>query len=182
MSRSGRKIKKYEIILCILVLAVIAAGLLLPKTGNFVLLDELCNAAIIWIACIYVIVRALRSRTALSVSGKAARAAAVIICIAFVFWFSKDIVLDLAAGPRTAALTDIQVSETQAHTGIFSQHYYLTGSDHNGETVRAEISREEYNKYNGLPQSGTVTIEYYEHTRRIVKVYKKDMVADNEMW
>ena len=141
MSRSGRKIKKYEIILCILVLAVIAAGLLLPKTGNLVLLDELCNAAIIWIACIYVIVRALRSRTALSVSGKAARAAAVIICIAFVFWFSKDIVL-----------------------------------------VRAEISREEYNKYNGLPQSGTVTIEYYEHTRRIVKVYKKDMVADNEMW
>ena len=174
MSRSGRKIKKYEIILCILVLAVIAAGLLLPKTGNLVLLDELCNAAIIWIACIYVIVRALSSRTALSVSGKAARAAAVIICIAFVFWFSKDIVLDLAAGPRTAALTDIQVSETQ--------HYYLTGSDHNGETVRAEISREEYNKYNGLPQSGTVTIEYYEHTRRIVKVYKKDMVADNEMW
>ena len=187
MSRSGRKIKKYEIVLCILVLAVIAAGLLLPKTGKLVLLDELCNAAVIWIACIYVIVRALRSRTALSVSGKTVRAAAVIICIAFVFWFSKDIVLDLAAGPRTAALTDIaltdiQVSETQAHTGIFSHHYYLTGSDHNGETVRTEISREEYNKYNGLPQGGTVTIKYYEHTRRIVKVYKKDMVADNEMW
>ena len=75
MSRSGRKIKKYEIILCILVLAVIAAGLLLPKTGNLVLLDELCNAAVIWIACICVIARALRNRTALSLSGKTARAA-----------------------------------------------------------------------------------------------------------
>ena len=156
MSRSGRKIKKYEIIFCILVLAVIAAGLLLPKTGKLVLLDELCNAAVIWIACIYVIVRALSSRTAL---------------IAFVFWFSKDIVLDLAAGPQTAALTDVQVSETQVHTGIFSHHYYLTGSDHNGETVRAEITREEYNKYKRLPQGGTVTIDYYEHTRRVVKVY-----------
>ena len=168
MSRSGRKIKKYEIILCILVLAVIAAGLLLPKTGNLVLLDELCNAAVIWIACIYVIVRALRNRTALSLSGKTARAAVVIICITAVFWFSKDIVLDLAAGPQTATLTDIQVSETQAHTGSFSHHYYLTGSDHNGEKVRAEITGEEYNR---LPKVGTVTIEYYEHTRRIVKVY-----------
>ena len=171
MRRSGRKIKKYEIIFCILVLAVIAAGLLLPKTGKLVLLDELCNAAVIWIACIYVIVKVLRSRTALARSGKAARAAAVIICIAFVFWFSKDIVLDLAAGSQTAALTDVQVSETQAHTGIFSHHYYLTGSDHNGETVRTEITREEYNKYKRLPQGGTVTIDYYEHTRRVVKVY-----------
>lgn len=71
MVRSERKIKKYEIILCILVLAVIAAGLLLPETGNLVLLDELCNAAVIWIACIFVIMRILRNRTALSFSGKA---------------------------------------------------------------------------------------------------------------
>lgn len=168
MGRSGRKIKKYEIIFCILALAVIAAGLLLPETGNLVLLDELCNAAVIWIACIYVIVRVLRNRTALSFSGKAVGAAVVIICITAVFWFSKDIVLDLAAGPRTDTLTDIQVSETQAHTGIFSHHYYLTGSDNNGETIRAEITMEEYNR---LPQSGNVTIEYYEHTRRIVKAY-----------
>ena len=168
MSRSGRKIKKYEIILCILVLAVIAAGLLLPKTGNLVLLDELCNAAIIWIACIYVIVRVLRNRTALPFSGRAAGVAAVIVCIAVALWFSKDIGLDLAAGPQTATLTDIQLSKAQAHTGIFSHHYYLTGSDNNGVTLRAEITGEEYSR---LPQGGTVTIEYYEHTRRIVKVY-----------
>ena len=168
MVRSERKIKKYEIILCILVLAVIAAGLLLPETGNLVLLDELCNAAVIWIACIYVIVRALRNRTALPFSGRAAGVAAVIVCIAVALWFSKDIGLDLAAGPQTATLTDIQLSKAQAHTVIFSHHYYLTGSDNNGVTLRAEITGEEYSR---LPQGGTVTIEYYEHTRRIVKVY-----------
>ena len=168
MGKSGRKIKNHEIILCILVLAVIAAGLLLPKTGNLVLLDELCNAAVIWIACIYVIVRALRNRTALPFSGRAAGVAAVIVCIAVALWFSKDIGLDLAAGPQTATLTDIQLSKAQAHTGIFSHHYYLTGSDNNGVTLRAEITGEEYSR---LPQGGTVTIEYYEHTRRIVKVY-----------
>ena len=168
MGRSERKIKKYEIILCILVLAVIAAGLLLPETGNLVLLDELCNAAVIWIACIFVIMRILRNRTALSFSGKAVGAAVVIVCMAAALWFSKDIGLDLAAGPQTATLTDIQLSKAQAHTGIFSHHYYLTGSDNNGVTLRAEITGEEYSR---LPQGGTVTIEYYEHTRRIVKVY-----------
>ena len=168
MGKSGRKIKNHEIILCILVLAVIAAGLLLPETGNLVLLDEFCDVAVIWIVCIYVIVRVLRNRTALPFSGRAAGVAAVIVCIAVALWFSKDIGLDLAAGPQTATLTDIQLSKAQAHTGIFSHHYYLTGSDNNGVTLRAEITGEEYSR---LPQSGTVTIEYYEHTRRIVKVY-----------
>ena len=168
MGKSGRKIKNHEIILCILVLAVIAAGLRLPETGNLVLLDEFCDVAVIWIVCIYVIVRVLRNRTALPFSGRAAGAAAVIVCIAVALWFSKDIGLDLAAGPQTATLTDIQLSKAQAHTGIFSHHYYLTGSDNNGVTLRAEITGEEYSR---LPQGGTVTIEYYEHTRRIVKVY-----------
>lgn len=168
MGKSGRKIKNHEIILCILVLAVIAAGLLLPETGNLVLLDEFCDVAVIWIVCIYVIVRVLRNRTALPFSGRAAGVAAVIVCIAVALWFSKDLGLDLAAGPQTATLTDIQLSKAQAHTGIFSHHYYLTGSDNNGVTLRAEITGEEYSR---LPQGGTVTIEYYEHTRRIVKVY-----------
>lgn len=168
MGKSGRKIKNHEIILCILVLAVIAAGLLLPETGNLVLLDEFCDVAVIWIVCIYLIVRVLRNRTALPFSGRAAGVAAVIVCIAVALWFSKDIGLDLAAGPQTATLTDIQLSKAQAHTGIFSHHYYLTGSDNNGVTLRAEITGEEYSR---LPQGGTVTIEYYEHTRRIVKVY-----------
>lgn len=168
MGKSGRKIKNDEIILCILVLAVIAAGLLLPETGNLVLLDEFCDVAVIWIVCIYVIVRVLRNRNALPFSGRAAGVAAVIVCIAVALWFSKDIGLDLAAGPQTATLTDIQLSKAQAHTGIFSHHYYLTGSDNNGVTLRAEITGEEYSR---LPQGGTVTIEYYEHTRRIVKVY-----------
>ena len=43
MSKVRRKITKYEIILGVLVLAVIVAGLLLPKTGELVLLDEFCN-------------------------------------------------------------------------------------------------------------------------------------------
>ena len=48
---------------------------------------------------------------------------------------NRSTALDLVSGPETAQLTDIQVSRSQAHTGIFSLHYYLTGTDSRGERV-----------------------------------------------
>lgn len=54
-----------------------------------------------------------------------------------------------------------------AHTGIFSHHYYLTGSDNEDEILRLEISGEDYGR---LQQGQTVRVEYYKHTGRIVKV------------
>ena len=54
-----------------LVLAVIAAGLLLPKTGELVLLDEFCDLSVIWIVCAYLVIRVVRNRTLLSASRKA---------------------------------------------------------------------------------------------------------------
>lgn len=43
-----RKIQTYEIILCIFVLAVVAAGLLMPKTGSLVMIDEICDIVAVW--------------------------------------------------------------------------------------------------------------------------------------
>ena len=157
-----KKINKVEILLVILVLIVIAAGLLLPKTGELVLLDELCNSSVLWIVCVYVVVKVVRNKA----SGKALGAGLVIVCFALALWFSKDLVLDLSAGSQTIELRDIQVSESQGHTGIFSHHYYLTGS-HNNETLRFEISAKEYSQ---LKPGETVTAEVYKHTRRIVSI------------
>ena len=47
-----RKIQTYEIILCIFVLAVVAAGLLMPKTGSLVMIDEICDIVAVWTVCI----------------------------------------------------------------------------------------------------------------------------------
>lgn len=146
----------------ILVLIVIAAGLLLPKTGELALLDELCNISVLWIVCVYVVVKVVRNKT----SKKALGTGLVIVCLALALWFSKDLVLDLSAGPQRVVLSDIQVSEAQGHTGIFSHHYYLTGS-HNNETLRFEISAKEYSQ---LKPGASVTAEVYKHTGRIVKV------------
>ena len=161
-----RKIQTYEIILCIFVLAVVAAGLLMPKTGPLVMIDEICDIVAIWTVCIYVIVRIIQSRGRFQASVKAARVLVIAACVAIGVLFTRSTALDLVSGPVTAQLTDIQVSRSQAHTGIFSLHYYLTGTDSRGERVRLEISGDDYTRLSG---SSSVTVEYYRHTGRIVK-------------
>ena len=161
-----RKIQTYEIILCIFVLAVVAAGLLMPKTGPLVMIDEICDIVAIWTVCIYVIVRIIQSRGRFQASVKAARILVIAACVVIGVLFTGSTALDLVSGPETARLTDIQVSRSQAHTGIFSLHYYLTGTDSRGERVRLEISGDDYIRLSG---SSSVTVEYYRHTGRIVK-------------
>lgn len=161
-----RKIQTYEIILCIFVLAVVAAGLLMPKTGSLVMIDEICDIVAIWTVCIYVIVRIIQSRGRFQASVKAARILVIAACVVIGVLFTRSTALDLVSGPVTAQLTDIQVSRSQAHTGIFSLHYYLTGTDSRGERVRLEISGDDYTRLSG---SSSVTVEYYRHTGRIVR-------------
>ena len=57
MNGKRTRIKTYEVILCVIVLVIIAAGLMMPKTGPLVLADEFCDAAAKWILSICVIVR-----------------------------------------------------------------------------------------------------------------------------
>ena len=161
-----RKIQTYEIILCIFVLAVVAAGLLMPKTGSLVMIDEICDIVAVWTVCIYVIVRIIQSRGRFQASVKAARILVIAACVVIGVLFTGSTALDLVSGPEMAQLTDIQVSRSQAHTGIFSLHYYLTGTDSRGERVRLEISGDDYTRLSG---SSSVTVEYYRHTGRIVR-------------
>ena len=161
-----RKIQTYEIILCIFVLAMVAAGLLMPKTGSLVMIDEICDIVAVWTVCIYVIVRIIQSRGRFQASVKAVRILVIAACVVIGVLFTGSTALDLVSGPETARLTDIQVSRSQAHTGIFSLHYYLTGTDSRGERVRLEISGDDYTRLSG---SSSVTVEYYRHTGRIVK-------------
>lgn len=167
MNGKRTRIKTYEVILCAIVLVILATGLMMPKTGPLVLMDEFCDAAVIWIVCIYVIVRILRNRISVSASVKAARATVTAVCIVIGLWFSKSLCMDLAAGPQPAVLSEIQVSTSQGHTGIFSRHYYLTGTDGEGKKIRVEISGQDYER---LETAGSVSMEYYPNTKRVVKL------------
>ena len=161
-----RKIQNYEIILCVFVLAVVAAGLFMPKTGSMVILNEICDVLVIWIVCIYVIVRIIQTRGKSFGSVRVVRVVVIAVCVVIGVLFTGKPVLDFVSGPEATQLTDIQVSKSQANTGIFSQHYYLMGTDNQGERVRLEISGDDYSRLSG---SSNVSIEYYRHTGRIVR-------------
>nr|WP_303182166.1 hypothetical protein [Lachnoclostridium phocaeense] len=138
----------------------------MPKTGVLIMVDELCDVLAIWTVCIYVIVKIIKSRGKISGSVKVARILVIAACVMIGVLFTRSTALDLVSGPETTQLTDIQVSRSQAHTSIFSLHYYLTGTDSQGERVRLEISGDDYTRLSG---SNSVTVEYYRHTGRIVR-------------
>ena len=158
-----RGIRSWEIILCVLVLAVSVAGLFLPKTGSFVMVDEICDVLVVWIVCAYVIVRIARSKGNFPASVKAARGIVVAVCVGIGVWFARSVVLDLVSGPESVTLSEIQTGKSRAHS-VFTQHYYLKGTDSLGETLRMEISGEDYTRLSGC---SSVTAAYYRNTGRI---------------
>lgn len=100
-----RKIQTYEIVLCIFVLGVIAAGLFMPKTGPLVMIDEICDILAIWTACIYVSVRIIQGiwdRGPFPASVKAARIFVIAVCVVIGVLFAGSTALDLVSGPETA--------------------------------------------------------------------------------
>ena len=73
------------------------------------------------------------------------------------------------SGSRPAACCTVRdTGEYESgHTGIFSRHYYLTGTDGEGKKIRVEISGQDYER---LETAGSVSMEYYPNTKRVVKL------------
>ena len=159
---------KFEFWALIFLLIIIGAGVLLPKTGHLVLLDELCDAAVFLMVSVLVAVYMIQRRKSLGKGAKIIGGAVILICAAAGVWFGKDIVLDGINGPQRQALMQVQVSRSQAHTGIFSSHYWLDGINGAGEKIRLEISGSDYSRLSGSHQ---VTVMYYPRTGRVVEVW-----------
>lgn len=165
--KTGR-IKKYEILLCLLILGAIAAGLILPGTGPSALPDEFCNRAVLWIGCIYVMMWLLRKKK----YKKSVRMVIMALCVAACVWIARDPVRDLAKGPRNVKLSDIQTIHSQSASGILSSHYYLTGTMEDGERLRVEISSDDCIR---MKNAKEVRIEYYPYTGRVRKIYRSGL-------
>ena len=109
------------------------------------------------------IVRIARSKGNFPASVKAARGIVVAVCVGIGVWFARSVVLDLVSGPESVTLSEIQTGKSRAHS-VFTQHYYLKGTDSLGETLRMEISGEDYTRLSGC---SSVTATYYRNTGRI---------------
>ena len=157
----------------VLLLAVIIIGFFLPKSGSLVMLDEFCNVLVIWMIGIYGVTRLCQGRKTFSRSEKRFRMFFAALCIGFAVFFTIQPAADLLSGTTTASFTDIEVTQSTAHTGIFSHHYYLTGTDTEGLRHRLEISGDDYTALNGRTYDTdslgkSITVEYYEYTGRVV--------------
>lgn len=154
--------------------AVIVLGLFMPRSGQYVLADEICDVIVLWIVCFYLIAAGVRNihrkrndnSAYKSRRGNMIIIAAIIICISFSAWISGDIVKDITGGTDSVYLAETYVSKTQGHTGIFSCHYYLHGKDETGNTLRLEISGDDYSR---LSRTDRVQVEYYLNTKRVVR-------------
>ena len=167
-----RKIKKYEIRLVVLALIVIVMNFIIPKTGPLVLLDELCGAAIFILIGIWAVCRLADKGKKEETIGKVICILIAVISLAGAVWLGSKIICDLAAGPEIIRLTDLKVNHYQGHSGVFSSHYYMIGTDSQGEKFRAEISGKDYMELSG---DNSVTVMYYRHTDRILKVSQDEL-------
>ena len=141
----------------------------MPKTGRFVLADEICDTAVIWIVCILAGLRVAFLTGDPAGFGRAARGLVIALLLAVGIWFTKDVALDIAAGPEITVLSDLQIVKSQAHTGIFSHHYYLKGTDRRGERIQLEITGDDYSE---ISRDDTIRVACYRNTGRVVRFYR----------
>lgn len=152
--------------ICIIVFVLM--GIFLPKTGELVLLDEICDTAIIWIVCLCVVSFVFKRENG---GGNKNVVKCILVCVCAVFlcaWSVKAPLLDMISGSTYSVLSDIKVSKSMTHAGVISLHYYLSGYNSQGEFVRVEISGGDYTHLSGREN---VSLEYYRHTRRVLKLY-----------
>lgn len=89
----------------------------------------------------------------------------ITMCLIVGVWFSYGVTADFLCGTQTTTLSNVEVSKSQSQTGIFSLHYYLTGTSSRGERIRLEISCKNYSE---ISRGDTIKVEYYKNTGRIV--------------
>ena len=161
---SGNNMKKSEpFIIIILLLVFVVAGVILPNAGSLALADELAFVLLIWTLCVYLIIKTVRSESVKAKTTKGVRAVIIAVCIIASVLFSKNLVLDAVNGTETVYLQNIEVSRSQGTSGIFSQHYYVTGYNEDYDRIKIEITAE---KYSILSGADSAVIEYYVHTGR----------------
>ncbi|HIR93642.1 MAG TPA: hypothetical protein IAB98_09520, partial [Candidatus Egerieimonas intestinavium] len=114
MKKLLSKVHSSDMIICVAFLALVVTGIILPKTGPLVLMDEACDLLLIWGVCIFVSVRLIRLNKDDLTSAKTWRGIVIAACAAACIWFTKDIVLDVAEGPRRMTLENTEVSRMQA--------------------------------------------------------------------
>ena len=165
MKKIIEKIGFKDILIYIVFFWVYIIGLLLPKTGNLCLVDEFFNVFTVGIVCVYIVFKICTTPKAESFAKRILKIMVVMVCVMFFGYFAKNIVVDLVEGKQEIYLVDLEMSKYQGYSGINSLHYYMTGTDEEGNRMRLEISADDYSV---LKTKDKVKVVYYKYTNRVV--------------
>ena len=157
-----------DTIFWIVAFVVLVVGLLLPKTGPYVLVDEIFDVLLWWLVGLYLVGKMLIMRKDGTKAQRIGRIVVGIAGIVLCIWTSRNVVVDMMTGTEEVILHNIQVSRYQGRAGILSVHYYLWGVDGTGNKVRFEISEDDYYQYK---YGGTVKVIYYPKTDRVSAIH-----------
>lgn len=159
-----------DMIICIIILAIILGGeVLLPESGNLVLLDEIFDSLIILIILGYIIYRLFKVIKKNVGYNKIIVVMFIILCFGIGILLSKNIVLDIINGPTKIELYDYIVTKKMTNR-IVETKYYINGEDENANKHIMEISMDDAYRVS-TKYSNYVTIVYYKNTKRITKIY-----------
>ena len=160
-------IQRKDIVFYIIILIVLIAEILMPKTGQLVLVYKFLRTLLIWMACVYVFLKVIQGIKANHLLSKSIKIIIAICCVVICIWFGKNIVLDIVNGKEEISLHNVEVSRYHGYSGIFSLHYYLIGIDSEGNRIRLEVSEKDCSE---ISQRESIVVEYYKHTGGVVKI------------
>ena len=160
-----KKIKKFDLVFIIIGAAFAIMSLFLPKSGRFALLDVTVDNLIIWGILIYMFLKVRKFSG--GIKNNLYLYAVCLFLALFCLWMTKDLAMDLIAGPKVITLYNVKLSKLQGTKGLASLHYYINGSDLEGNDYKIEISGSDYTNIN---KTDTLVITYYENTDKLYEV------------
>lgn len=163
-----KKHVKDDFIFYVLLIVVIVISCILPKTGSLVIVDEFFDIGFVWIVAAFAINKVRKANKSTSFSQKLCKIIVVVVAVIAVGFFSARLAVDVVCGTKEVRMEKVEVTKHQGRYGFISLHYYLSGTDEEGERKRFEISADDYSELAGRK---TVTVKCYERSRRIVDIY-----------
>lgn len=159
--------RKAEMIILITSAIILIVSLTLPVSGEFALVDEFFDILVLACIIVYALFEVFNSNKLKGKINKGIKTAIIMVCVLFVGFFSKNLVMDVISEPKSIVLHNVSTSSYQGYTGIFSSHYYVEGYDSNYNKHKVEISHSDFFR---LSNKETINVDYFENTGRALSI------------
>ncbi|NLP47086.1 MAG: hypothetical protein GX347_08625 [Epulopiscium sp.] len=164
---SFNKKKAFDIAYIIGMLAFAVCILFAPKAGKLAMVGMAIRVILVWGVFIYLILKTKKIK-----GGLKENIVIYIACLGialFALWNTKNFALDLISGPQQMKLYNIEIEKRQNAKGLIGLHYYLRGTDEEGERHIIEITGRDYD-YMRKNSRDSIEFTCYINTKKLYKL------------